>query len=76
MLCNLYFLDSRGNKRLLATDVDWDSAIKIIDKFIDDHNFKSYYKRFWEVSEGTMVDVGSHVEFFLWGVIKDESTSD
>ena len=75
-LRNLYFLDSRGASRLLASDVDWDAALEVINKFLDAHNFKSYYKRFWEVSNGTMIDVGSHTEFFLWGVNKDEPTND
>ena len=66
---NLYFLDSRGGTRLLATNVDWETALKVKNDFLDAHNFKSYYMRTWEVSEGTMMDVGSHTEFFLWGVI-------
>ena len=68
-LRNLYFLDSRGNKRLLGSNMDWETALKMMNEFMDAHNFKSYYKRVWEVKEGTMVDVGSHTEFFLWGVI-------
>ena len=51
----------------------WETALEMMNTFMDAHNFKSYYKRTWEVSEGTMVDVGSHSEFFLWGVIEDES---
>ena len=66
---NLYFLDSRGGKRLLATNVDWETALKVKNDFLEAHNFKQYYMRTWEVSEGTMIDVGSHTEFFLWGVI-------
>lgn len=68
---NLYFLDSRGNKRLLGVSVNWLTALEMINKFLEAHNFKSYYKRTWEVSEGTMIDVGSHTEFFLWGEIED-----
>lgn len=51
--------------------MDWETALKMMNEFMDAHNFKSYYKRTWEVKEGTMVDVGSHSEFFLWGVIED-----
>ena len=65
---NLYFL-SGGKKRLLGSNLDWDSALAMINKFLDAHNFKSYYKRTWETSDGTMIDVGSHTEFFLWGSI-------
>ena len=67
---NLYFL-SGGKKRLLGSNLDWDSALAMINKFLDAHNFKSYYKRTWETSDGTMIDVGSHSEFFLWGVIEE-----
>lgn len=64
---NLYFIDSRGNHRLLAEGVVESDVSKLIKQFLDDHNFKSYYTRTWWVDEGKMYDVGSHTEFFLWG---------
>lgn len=64
---NLYFIDSLGSYRLLMTDIEEHEARLAIHVFLDKHNFKSYYTRSWETDEGTMYDVGSHTEFFLWG---------
>lgn len=64
---HLYFIDSRGNYREIASDVSEANAFKSINKFLDDHNFKSFYRRSWMTDEGVMYDVGSHTEFFLWG---------
>ena len=40
-------------------------AFKAINDFLDDHNYKSYYQRTWKKDDKTtVVDVGSHTEFF------------
>lgn len=57
------FQNSRKQEREIGTAVDMEGAYKIIDKFLDEHNFKSYYKRVWEESGRTKVDVGSWSEF-------------
>ena len=57
------FENSRHEEREIGTSVDMEGAYKIIDKFLDEHNFKSYYKRVWEESGRTKVDVGSWSEF-------------
>jgi hypothetical protein len=64
---NVYFIDSRGNYRLLATGVEEYKVYTIIKKFLAEHKFKSYYIRSWNTVEGREYDVGSHSEFFLWG---------
>lgn len=64
---NLYFIDSRGNYRILMSNIEEHEARLAIQVFLDKHHFKSYYTRTWETEEGTMYDVGSHTEFFLWG---------
>ena len=64
---NIYFINSRGEYRLLAENVTESEARKVRTKFLDDHKFTSYYTRSWNTSEGKMYDVGSHTEFFLWG---------
>lgn len=66
---NLYFIDSRGKYRLLHENVKEKEVYLLIQLFLDEHNFKSYYTRSWNTNEGTMYDVGSHTEFFLWGII-------
>ena len=68
---NIYFIDSRGNYRLLKENVSEREAQVVITKFLNEHRFQSYYTRSWNTSEGTMYDVGSHTEFFLWGVKND-----
>lgn len=61
----LYFKNSRGDKRLIAEPNTEEEAFKEIHKFLDEHNFKSYYTRIWETPDGVKVyDVGSHTEFF------------
>ena len=62
---NLYFRDSYGKKRLIASDLQSKEEIgEHIQKFLDDHNFKSYYTRMWYADGYTWYDVGSHTEFF------------
>lgn len=40
-------------------------TFKIINDFLDDHNYKSYYQRTWNKDDKTtVVDVGSWTEFF------------
>lgn len=64
---NLYFIDSRGKYRLLATEVEEHEVYQIIKKFLDEHKFKCHYIRAWNTVDGRNYDVGSHTEFFLWG---------
>lgn len=63
---NLYFQCSNGEHRLLAADVTEQEAHKEMQKFMDEHNFKSYYTRSWEKDGVKWYDVGSWSEFFKW----------
>lgn len=67
---NLYFINSRGEYRLLHQNVKEKEIALLIEIFLDEHNFKHYYTRSWNTDEGTKYDVGSHTEFFLWGFKK------
>lgn len=60
----LYFENSFGQEREIAVVADRDAAMKEIQKFLDAHNYKSYYTRFWTRNGVTTFDVGSHTEFF------------
>ena len=71
----LYFKDYRGKMRKVAKISDKltaeearSEAIKHINKFCEDRNFKIYYIRIWNTNcDGkpmTQFDVGSHTEFF------------
>lgn len=57
------FQNSRHEEREIGTAVDMEGAYGVIDKFLDEHNFKSYYKRVWEENGRIKVDVGSWSEF-------------
>ena len=60
----LYFENSQGKERLIAEVANEKEAFKEIHKFLDDHNYKSYYTRYWNSGEITIFDVGSWSECF------------
>ena len=63
---NVYFENSEGNKRIIGKNISTHKdAYKCIKDFLDDHDYKSYYMRTWYDGNYTIVDVGSHTEFFL-----------
>ena len=62
----LYFENSYGEERVIAEVKNEQEAMKEIKKFLDDHNYKSYYTRTWMRNQNEKVyDVGSHSEFFI-----------
>ena len=71
----LWFSNSRGEEREIADCDTWANVTREIHKFIHECNakkpksanpFKSYYTRVWEENGRTIIDVGSHTEFFIW----------
>lgn len=63
---NLYFEDSNGDRRIIASDIDYDGVFENIKAFLDAHDFECYYTRLHYGDDGfTHIDVGSHTEFFL-----------
>ena len=65
------FENSKKQEREIGAAVDMNGAYKVIDKFLDEHNYKSYYKNIYEIKKGkTRVDVGSWSEFFY--IIKED----
>lgn len=61
----LFFQNSKGKERLIAEPSNREEVNEEIDKFLDDHNFKSYYTRVWEENRRLIFDVGPHTEFFI-----------
>ena len=61
----LYFENSSGQRRPLATHLSEEDAMKIIYDFCKDRNFKIYYVRQWTTNGEVWYDVGSHTEFFI-----------
>ena len=60
----LYFHNSRGVERLIAEPSNREEVVKEINKFLDEHNYKSYYTQVCEANGRLMIDVGSWSEFF------------
>ena len=64
-MLNVMFENSTGQLRIIGIVENEESAFKIINDFLDDHGYKSYYQRTWKKDDKTtVVDVGSHTEFF------------
>lgn len=61
----LYFENSYGEERVIAEVQNEQEAMKEIKKFLDDHNYKSYYTRTWEHNGVKYFDVGSWSERFI-----------
>lgn len=69
----LYFKNSQGKERLIAECETARDVNREIHKFLDDHNYKNYYSRSWEVDGRVKIDVGSWSEFFFVdGITHDE----
>ena len=64
-MLNVIFKNCKGQLRIIGTAETNDEAFKVINDFLTDHNYKTYYKRTWKTdNKTTVVDVGSHTEFF------------
>ena len=62
---NILFENSEGKKITIGIAKTGKIAFKIINDFLKEHNYKSYYKRTWKTDDKTIcVDVGSQTEFF------------
>ena len=61
----LFFQNSQSKERLIEEPYNREEVVKEINKFLDDHNYKSYYTRVWEDNDRLVFDVGSHTEFFI-----------
>lgn len=62
----LYFRDKHGDSREIARGLkSAEEAFPIINKFLNERNFKCYYIRTWIENGELWFDVGSHSEFFI-----------
>lgn len=64
-MIKLYF-ERTNNDLILISDKmsTMEEVWEEINDFLEDKNFKSYYKRMWQEDDYKKVDVGSHTEFF------------
>lgn len=69
----LIFQNSKYEERVIAEITNIEEVSKEINKFLKDHNFKSYYTRVCCENDRLKFDVGSHSEFFyLEGITFEE----
>ena len=64
----LYFENSLGQRREIGQGKSEQEIFQIINKFLEEHNFTSYYTRFWINPKNPLekiYDVVSHTEFFI-----------
>ena len=62
----LYFENSSGQRRLIATPKTAEESWNVIYDFCNERNFKIHYVRTWAEPNGEKYyDVGSHTEFFI-----------
>lgn len=61
----LTFMKGQKVETELATTSSREEAEKIIHKFLDDHEFKSYYFKLSIFPSKTVYDVGSWTDFFV-----------
>jgi len=52
-----------GERNIGVADT-YNDAMKIINKFLNEHHFKSYYSIMRVLNDKIQIDVGSHTEFF------------
>lgn len=67
----LKFQNSHREERPIAEVDSMEEALSEIKKFLDEHNFKSYYTRTWSENGRVILDVGSHSEFFILEELTD-----
>jgi hypothetical protein len=64
----LIFQNSRNEERVIAECFTLEEAYKEINKFLDEHNFKSYYTRVMQDDDNSnriILDVGSWSEVLI-----------
>lgn len=61
----VWFENSRGIRRPIGEANSSTEVNKVIQLFLNQHNFKSYYTRIWRAENEWWYDVGSHSEFFI-----------
>lgn len=67
---NMYFQRHNGTYILLLKDCTEAEGWQAAHNFMVEHNFQEPYVRYWcDPSGNKWFDVGSHTEFFIWGLI-------
>ena len=64
-ILGLYFQNIKGEEKLLGSYETVHDVDKAISDFLKEHNYKSYYSRYWNSGDRVKIDFGSHTQFFL-----------
>jgi hypothetical protein len=64
----IYFENSRKIRTKIGEAETVYDVYEIVNKFLEDHNYISYYKRLNNLGSEYQLDVGSHSEFFYFSV--------
>ena len=64
----IYFENSRGIRIKIGKAETMYDVYEIVDRFLEDHKYVSYYKRLNSLGSEYQLDVGSHNEFFYFSV--------
>lgn len=68
-MIQVLFENSNGKTRAVGEAITQKEAFEMINQFLNEHNYKSYYMRTWKTDDKTTavdVDVGSHTERFYF----------
>lgn len=60
----VFFRNSYDEDREIGCTDNYENVNNIIQDFLKEKNYKSYYIRIWESDNKTWFDVGSYSEFF------------
>ena len=72
----LYFENSKGTRKLISNPPTVKDMWAEINRFLEKHNFKSYYSRVNFCEKEWVIDVGSHTEFFIVQCFDEEDLAD
>lgn len=62
----IYFENFHGIRTQIGEAETMHEVYEIINKFLEKHNYISYYKRLNKLGSEYQLDVGSHSEFFYF----------
>ena len=73
-ILQILFQNSNNKTSVIGSANTQSDAFKVINDFLAEYNYKSYYKRTRKTDEKTTyVDVGSHTEKFILKEIKENT---
>ena len=72
-MIKVLFRNARKEEREIGLANERSEAFKVINDFLNERNYKSYYSRTWKHDGREYVDVGSWSEFFILEEIENDN---